>query len=366
MSERESNCKASIYDSSSLEQLRRELRLDPHQIRQFRNGLLKQFCSDDQVRKSFPYAEYLKLHSLELFRRCDSEVDGASKLLFRTEAGMLIEAVVLRIASGRTTLCVSSQVGCAAACDFCATGKMGIAQNLSPEQILDQVLQAGQLLALEDRRLRNIVFMGMGEPFHNEANLHIALERLAAKDGFHHSPSKILVSSVGVADAMLRCAERFPDVNLALSLHSVHQEVREELIPLAKKYPLDQLRSVLMEINRLQNCTVMLEYLMLAGMNDSLDDARALIAWSHGLNVHVNLIPYNPIEDSPHLKGTKPEQQQRFAGVLKQSGLKTTIRYSLGSDIAAACGQLVKKENRELARSLKILERNDSPEHSRN
>jgi 23S rRNA (adenine2503-C2)-methyltransferase len=297
----------------------------------------------------------LKLHSLELFQRCDSEVDGASKLLFRTETGMLIESVVLRIASGRTTLCVSSQVGCAAACDFCATGKMGIAQNLSSEQILDQVLQAGQLLAREDRKLRNIVFMGMGEPFHNEANLHETIELLTAKDCFHHPPTKILVSSVGVADAMLRCAEAFPNVNLALSLHSVRQEVRETLIPLAKKHPLDQLRDALLNINRLQNCTVMIEYLMLAGMNDSADDARELIGWLEGLNVHVNLIPYNPIEDAPHLEGTEPEARERFAEQLKEAGLKTTIRYSLGNDIAAACGQLVKKENRELARSLRIL-----------
>ncbi|MFK8112469.1 MAG: 23S rRNA (adenine(2503)-C(2))-methyltransferase RlmN, partial [Rubripirellula sp.] len=308
-----------------------------------------------QATASFPKAERLRLHCLGLFRRCDSEIDGATKLLFRTEPGMLIEAVVLRIASGRTTLCVSSQVGCAAACDFCATGKMGIAQDLSEEQILDQVLQAGQLLAKEGRKLRNIVFMGMGEPFHNEANLHRTLERLTAKEGFHHPPTKILVSTVGVADAMQRCAERFRDVNLALSLHSVRQEVREKLIPLARKYPLDQLRNTIAEVNRLQSCTVMIEYLMLEGVNDSVEDAAELIRWLDGLNVHVNLIPYNPIEDAPHLVGTQPEQRDRFASQLKQAGLKTTIRYSLGNDIAAACGQLVKKENRDLARSLKVL-----------
>jgi len=340
----------SIYDSIGLEQLRRELRLDPQVIRRLRKDLLKHFSSDQAATSNFSATERVTLHSLEFYRKCDSEIDGATKLLFRTTAGMLIESVILRIATGRTTLCVSSQVGCAAACEFCATGKMGIAQNLSAEEILDQVLQAGQLIAAEDRQLRNVVFMGMGEPFHNEENLYLTLERLTAAELFHHPPTKILVSTVGIADAMIRCARRFPKVNLALSLHSVRQEVRERLIPLAKKYPLDELRQTLVEINRLQRRTVMIEYLMLAGVNDSTDDARELIAWLDGVNVHVNLIPYNPIEDAPQLIGTERAQRDAFAGILKRAGLPTTIRYSLGNDIAAACGQLVKKENREIAR----------------
>lgn len=345
----------SIYNSNDLDALRRELRLDPQSIRKLRNELLKRFHDDQTALANFAAAERLAIHSLEFYRQCDSEVDGATKLLFRTATGMLIESVILRIATGRTTLCVSSQVGCAAACEFCATGKMGIAQNLSSEQILDQIVQAGQLLAEEDRRLRNIVFMGMGEPFHNEANLYTTLERLTAAELFHHSPTKILVSTVGITDAMVRCARRFPEVNLALSLHSVRQEVRERLIPLAKKYPLDVLREALVEVNRLQRCTVMIEYLMLAGVNDTDDDADELIAWLDGLNVHVNLIPYNPIDDAPQLASTPQPERERFAGRLKRAGLKTTIRYSLGNDIAAACGQLVKKENREIARELNAL-----------
>ncbi len=340
----------SIYDSKGFDQLRRELRLDPQSIRQLRNDLLKRFQADEVSLANFSASERIDLHSLELFRQCDSEIDGATKLLFRTATGMLIESVVLRIASGRTTLCVSSQVGCAAACEFCATGKMGVAQELSVEEILDQVLQAGQLLSKENRRLRNVVFMGMGEPFQNEENLYRALEGLTAAELFHHAPTKISVSTVGIADAMVRCARRFPEVNLALSLHSVRQEVRERLIPLAKKYPLDELRQTLVEVNCLQRSKVMIEYLMLAGVNDSADDARELIAWLDGLNVHVNLIPYNPIDDAPQLRATAREQSDVFAGLLKQAGLKTTIRYSLGNDIAAACGQLVKKENREIAR----------------
>ncbi len=339
----------SLFDAQAIEQLRKTLRLDPQQIRVLRNKLLKRFLADEIALSEFPAADQIHCHTLNVFRRCDSEIDGASKLLFQTSAGMLIESVILRIATGRTTLCVSSQVGCAAACDFCATGKMGIAQDLSAAEILDQVLQAGQILAAEDRRLQNVVFMGMGEPFHNETNLHEAIEALTATHLFDRSPGSILVSTVGVVDAMLRCAERFPLVNLALSLHSVDQQTREQIIPLAKKYPLHQLRSTLQEVNRIQQRETMIEYLMLAGVNDSLDDARQLSEWLVGIDAHVNLIPYNAIDDSPHLSGTVRDEITAFADVLKATGQKTTVRYSLGSDIAAACGQLVKKENRQRA-----------------
>lgn len=341
----------SIFDSEAVERLRKEARLDPQHVRALRNSLFKKFEADELALARFPERDQVRCHSLELFRRCDSQVDGASKLLFKTAAGMLIESVILRIATGRTTLCVSSQVGCAAACDFCATGKMGIAQNLSSAEILDQVVQTGQILAAEGRRLHNIVFMGMGEPFHNEDNLFETLDSLTSPRMFNRSPGSILVSTVGVPDGMLRCAERFPKVNLALSLHSVNAEVRRELIPLTKKHPLDELQQTLRELNRLQGIPVMIEYLMLAGKNDSPDDVAQLTRWLHGLNVHVNLIPYNDIEDAPHLTGTEDATIRSFAAALKESGLTTTVRYSLGNDIAAACGQLVRKENRETAMS---------------
>ncbi|MDA8743193.1 23S rRNA (adenine(2503)-C(2))-methyltransferase RlmN [Rubripirellula amarantea] len=341
------NPKIDLYDVVAVEQLRRQRRLDPQLIRQLRNRFLKRFDSDEAALEGFPEASRISLHSLELFRRFESGIDGATKLLFRTSSDLLIESVLLRIATGRNTLCVSSQVGCAAACGFCATGKMGIARNLSVAEILDQVQQCGQVLASEGRRLQNIVFMGMGEPFHNECNLFAAVERLVATDHFNRSPASILVSTVGVADAMLRFAEQFPKVNLALSLHSASQEKREQIIPLAKKYSLQQLRETLVEINQVQKREFMIEYLMLAGVNDSTNDAIELIRWLEPMQVHVNLIPYNPIQDAPHLHGSSSEVINRFATLLKAEGLKTTIRYSLGSDIAAACGQLVRSENRQ-------------------
>lgn len=347
------NDRISIYDTNGMERLQRELRIDPHNVRRLRTALFKHFGADDAAVVEFPHAEQVAIHPLTLDSRHDSKLDGATKLLFRTATGMLIESVILRIATGRTTLCVSSQVGCAAACDFCATGKMGIAQNLSPAEICDQVLQAGQMLVPEGRSIRNIVFMGMGEPFHNEENLYAALEMLTAARMFHISATKILVSTVGIPEAMLRCVRRFPQVNLALSLHSVRQAEREKIIPLAKKVPLHELESSLRQINSLQGKPVMIEYLMLAGVNDSLEEAAELVDWLAGMNAHVNLIPYNAIEDAPHLVGTERAERETFAGVLKNADIQTTIRYSLGADIAAACGQLVRQENREIAKSLR-------------
>ncbi len=336
----------SIFDSQALDELRREQRFDPQHLRALRNQLFKQFCPDAVALAGFPGRDRVSCHALELHRRFDSTVDGATKLLFRTASGMLIEAVALRIATGRTTLCVSSQVGCAAACEFCATGKMGIARNLAIPEILDQVLQVGQLLAAEQGRLDNIVFMGMGEPFHNEANLMSTLAALTARDQFNRSPASILVSTVGVPDAMLRLAEGFPKVNLALSLHSADQLIREKIMPLARRYPLTELRRVLGECQRIQRREVMIEYLMLDSLNDSTEDAVALLAWLGDLRVHVNLIPYNPIDDAPDLNASPPEKIAEFAARLKSAGVKTTVRYSLGRDIDAACGQLVRMENR--------------------
>jgi 23S rRNA (adenine2503-C2)-methyltransferase len=152
---------------------------------------------------------------------------------------------------------------------------------------------------------------------------------------------------------MIRCARRYPAIHLALSLHSADQATRETIIPLAVRYALPELRRVLVELNRIQppNTDVMIEYLLLTGLNDSPAAARQLADWLAGLRVHVNLIPYNTIDDAPHLAGSDRATREAFGAILKSAGLKTTIRYSLGADIAAACGQLVRRENRRQARA---------------
>jgi 23S rRNA (adenine2503-C2)-methyltransferase len=350
------NEKISITDSPAIDRLRAELKFEPRRLRALRTAYFKKFRGRDAALSELPenvrgdFTSRVDFHSLTLDQAFDSEVDGATKLVFRTAAGMLIESVLMRTGTGRVSLCVSSQVGCAAACGFCATGQMGIARNLTTAEILDQVILAGERLAAEDRLVRNIVFMGMGEPFHNEETLYEVIAALLAPDLFHYPTRRILISTVGIPDALLRCARRFPQINLALSLHSVRQSVREELIPLAAKFPLDELRAAVAAVIKIQQNTVMIEYLMLAGVNDSPSDARELAAWLTGLDAHVNLIPYNPIASAPHLRTTDRPERDAFAAILRDAGFVTTIRYSLGSDIAAACGQLVQSENRRIAR----------------
>jgi 23S rRNA (adenine2503-C2)-methyltransferase len=352
----------SIYDSAAVDRLRAELKFEPRRLRAARTAFCKKFLGVEAALAELPadvrdkFARRVEFHPLTVERAFDSGVDGATKLVLRTAAGLLIESVIMRTGTGRVSLCVSSQVGCAAACGFCASGQMGIARNLTAAEILDQVVLAGERLAAEDRRVRNIVFMGMGEPFHNEEAVYEALAIVLAPEMFHHAPGRILISTVGIPAAMVRAARRFPEVNLALSLHSVRQSVREQLIPLAAKYSLDELRAAVAKINQIQRNTVMIEYLMLAGVNDSADDARELVAWLRGtraagrLDAHVNLIPYNPIESAPHLRTTERPERDAFAEVLRSASFVTTIRYSLGADIAAACGQLVQSENRHIAR----------------
>ena len=351
----------SIYNLEAMQQLRAECRIQPHRVKMLWTRFLKQSRGTVAALSELPpdarklFSERVVFHSLELIERKDSQHDGATKLIFKNAHGFLIESVILRTATGRVSLCVSSQVGCAAACAFCATGQMGIAQNLTPAEILDQIVQASELVQKENRRIRNIVFMGMGEPFHNEANVFAAIDALRAAELFHHPDRYILVSTVGIPDAMLRFAKRYPRVNLALSLHSVNQEKRRAIIPLAVKHSLESLRTTLDEINRLQNRPVMIEYLTMRGVNDSLEEADKLVEFVRGLQVHINLIPYNAIAEAPQLVGSEKHVREAFANRMKAAGITTTIRYSLGSDIAAACGQLVRQENRNIARKNHLL-----------
>lgn len=338
----------SIHDAAALEKLRHQWRIEPNHLRRLRNAFYKKQQTAEEALHHLPEAQRtvfggaVAFHALELCRRHDSRLDGASKLLFRTARGHLIESVLLRIASGRTSVCVSSQVGCAVRCGFCATGHMDVVHHLSRDEILDQVIQANRLVHPEGRSVRNVVFMGMGEPFHNEAEVYQALEVLLSPQCFDLSPARVLVSTVGIPDAMVRCVERFPRLGMALSLHSARQDQRERIIPLARRYPLDRLRWALEKVTALQRQPLMIEYLLLDRLNDTEEDLKALIGYLRELPVHINLIPYNPIDEAPGLRGTAPERRGDFAEALRAAGFAVSIRYSLGADIAAACGQLVR------------------------
>lgn len=339
-----------IHDTAALEQIRKRLRIEPGNIRRLRNAFYKKQQTADEALGQLPepqrsvFRSEVDFHSLTLCNRQDSHLDGASKLLFQTTSGQLLESVILRIASGRNSLCVSSQVGCAVRCRFCSTGQMGIALNLTRDEILDQVIQANRVLHAEGRSIRNVVFMGMGEPLLNEAEVYQALDVLVSPQCFDLSPARVLVSTVGIPDAMIRCAKRFPRLGMALSLHSARQAQRESLIPLARRYPLALLRQAMEQVTSIQRQPLMVEYLLLDGQNDTDQDLSELIAYLRDLRVHINLIPYNPIADDG-LTGTAVERRRWFATALTRAGFTATVRYSLGSDIAAACGQLVQLES---------------------
>src|SRR5579862_8253828 len=193
-----------IHDAAALEQIRSRLRIEPGHLRHLRNAFYKKRLLPEEALRFLPepqraaFGREMTFHALTLQSRHDSQLDGASKLLFRTTGGQLIETVILRIASGRTSLCVSSQVGCAVRCRFCATGQMGMALNLSRDEILDQVIQANGQLRAEGRSIRNVVFMGMGEPLLNEAEVYQALDVMLSPRCLDLSPAHVLVSTVGI------------------------------------------------------------------------------------------------------------------------------------------------------------------------
>jgi len=337
-----------VHDQERLEELMQKHRIDPHLLKRFRILFFKKQLLFEKAAEVFPapFRDQLgamRSRELEMVSRHDSTVDGASKLIFRTGQDQLIESVILRIATGRTTLCLSTQSGCAVNCGFCATGKMGLKQNLNAQEILDQVIQTNQLLLGEGRQVRNIVFMGMGEPFHNEENLFPALRALAAPRLFGFDPGRLLVSTIGIPGTIERFAREFPKVRLALSLHSAREKVRNELIPMARHFPLPTLKKTLLDYCATTGQQVMIEYILLAGLTDREEDLKALAQFVEGLEAHINLIPLNAIDFRPDLLPSSKKAQEHFSAGLKATGLKVTTRYSLGSDIAAACGQLVKK-----------------------
>lgn len=292
---------------------------------------------------------HFELQPLETVDRFDSQEDYSSKFVLRTKDAHLLETVLLRSAAGRTSVCVSSQVGCSAGCPFCATSQMGLTRSLTTAEILEQVLLAAGVAQGENRRLRNVVFMGMGEPLDNRQALFESIEKLTDSQLFDIPLRKILVSTVGIPAGMRAISDRFPGIHMALSLHSARPELRRKLVPWTKKYSLDELAQSIRYVAKRHNThreqgNVMIEYIMISGINDGEADANALIKFLKDISAHVNLIPYNPIPHGPNWVATPRQERDLFANRLRAAGIFTTIRYSMGSDIQAACGQLVQQQ----------------------
>jgi 23S rRNA (adenine2503-C2)-methyltransferase len=281
--------------------------------------------------------------------RKEQSTDGAIKFAFRLADGEIIESVLIP-EEDRNTLCVSSQVGCAMGCDFCLTGAMGLKRNLTPAEIVNQICAVINELPAEmcggERKngcLNNLVFMGMGEPLANFANLVTALDIIMDQRGLDFSGRKVTVSTCGIVPKMKELGEKTA-VNLAVSLHSVNDEVRSRLMPINRKYPVDQLIQACRDFPIPRRRMIMFEYIMIKGLNDSDADARELALKLRDIKCKINLLPYN---ESPGTAYQCPsrERTEAFQQILRKADYTVFIRSSRGSDISAACGQLAGKTN---------------------
>ncbi len=285
-------------------------------------------------------AEACSLAPLELDAEVASE-DGTRKLRLRCADGAAIETVLIP-EEGKLTQCLSSQVGCGLGCRFCATATMGLLRHLRPGEIVDQVYRAQALLSGTPRaRISNLVFMGMGEPMNNLDAVLQAVEILCSEVGADFSPRRITVSTAGVVPGIEELGRRARQLGLAVSLNATTDEVRSALMPVNRRWPLPVLLEALRRYPLPRRRRITFEYVLIRGVNDSPADAKRLPRLLDRLPCKVNLIPYNPGREDTDFCAPAPESVERFAEQLRSKGLPTYLRRSRGSDIAAACGQLV-------------------------
>lgn len=293
----------------------------------------------------------LHLYPLERVREQRS-ADGTRKYLFRLEDGELIECVLMDYARNKSrdrhTVCVSTQVGCAVGCAFCATGLEGLRRNLSVAEIVSQVLDITYYLRQEDPdfQVTNIVFMGMGEPLLNYDQVLQAIQLLNHEQGLNIGMRRMTISTCGVVPRILQLAKDNPQVGLAVSLHAARDEVRNDLIPMNHRYPLTQLMDACQEYTRITHRRITFE-VALTAENAKPEEAEALARLLKGQLGHVNLIPVNPVAGTG-MKRPNPELVRRFAQVLEDAGISVSSREERGADIDAACGQLRRQWEEEL------------------
>jgi 23S rRNA (adenine2503-C2)-methyltransferase len=337
------------YDFEALAALMEDWGEPSYRAEQIWQGLYQQLWHEMEAFTPLPLPlrerldSHFTFHHLEPKVTLDSEDGQTRKTLFRLPDGEAIEAVLMRY-DRRKTLCISTQAGCAMGCVFCATGQMGFRSNLSSGEILEQVLYYARLLNNEGGdRPTNVVMMGMGEPFHNyEATLD-AIERLNHHGGFNMGMRRFTISTVGLIPMIERFTQENRQINLAISLHAVDDELRSSMLPINRKYPVDPLLSACRNYVEKTHRRITFEWALIQGVNDSLEQAAELGRRLQGMLCHVNLIPLNPTQEYGGQASTD-ERAEWFRDELRRYGIPSTIRLRRGIDIQAGCGQLATED----------------------
>jgi 23S rRNA (adenine2503-C2)-methyltransferase len=267
-----------------------------------------------------------------------------AKAVFTLEDGAKIESVLMKHSDGRRTVCVSSQAGCAMACAFCATGQQGFIRNLNPDEIVNQVLFFARLNKKNSERVSNVVFMGMGEPFLNYDNVLEAVKILNDKNGLNIGIRRISISTIGILEGIKKLSQEPLQVNLAVSLHAPDNELRSELMPANKKYPIEKILSAVDDYISKTKRKVMFEYLIIDGKNDKPEQAQKLAKIMKKPLYMVNIISFNP---AGHCKFNPSSgwKIKNFKDILEKAGVNVTQRYRFGKEIKGACGQLAGEQN---------------------
>lgn len=287
----------------------------------------------------FSMFEFKSLAPIKSFSSNDGET---VKKLFQLKDGKAIETVLMKY-DERNTLCISTQVGCAMGCVFCATGQMGFTRNLTSGEIIEQVVFLARELSTNDQKVTNIVMMGMGEPFHNYDATMESIDRLSDQNGFGLGARRFTVSTVGLVPMIKRFADENRQVNLAISLHAVNDEERSSIMPVNKKYSIDDLIEACKYYIDQTNRRITFEWALISGKNDTEEIAQELSRLLKGLLCHVNAIPLNPTDQSS-FKASNKSQAEKFKRILEKNGIPCTIRMRRGIDIQAGCGQLAIKQ----------------------
>jgi len=318
-----------------------------YRARQIWRGLYQNFWVRPEEFTNLPAALRLKLEeefsfeALSPITILESSDGRTTKTLFRLKDEQAIEAVLMRY-DRRCTLCISTQVGCAMGCVFCATGQMGFHRHLTSGEIVAQVMYYARKLHAEGRSVTNVVVMGMGEPFHNYDNTMAAIDRLNDAEGYNFGARRFTVSTVGLVPMIRRFAEEKRQVNLAISLHAAEDALRLTMLPITKKYTVDEILASCDDYVRATGRRITFEWALIREVNDTPEQARLLAGKLKGLLCHVNAIPLNPTQGFSG-QATTRERAEAFKEILNAAGIPCTIRLRRGIDIQAGCGQLASR-----------------------